>query len=281
MLERSLSIIAGLLVFVATNAGAQSTTSPDRDATLHLVSRIQRADYEGDRAALKRLYAELRPAGAGESPGIAARVRYWRGYALWRRAFNGFNQSAEPADLARDLESALTEFEQALEHDPSFVDAKVGAISCHQNLGYLSRQDTARVRAIRTKVAQLFDESLAVAADNPRLLWILGVQRWYTPPERGGGQDVAMTTYQKGLDAARKQTGRESDPLEPTWGEPELLMNLAWSHLNKTKPDLRMAEKYAREALALVPYWSYLRDILLPQIQQTKRPGDPSSQKER
>jgi hypothetical protein len=70
----------------------------------------------------------------------------------------------------------------------------------------------------------------------------------------------------KGLKAAREREGAVRDPLRPSWGEPELLMNLVWSNLNRSKPNLDAAEQYARSALALVPYWHYVRDILLPQI---------------
>ena len=44
-------------------------------------------------------------------------------------------------------------------------------------------------------------------------------------------------------------------------------MNLAWSDLNATKPDLAAAEQNARAALKIVPYWHYVRDILIPQIE--------------
>jgi hypothetical protein len=48
-------------------------------------------------------------------------------------------------------------------------------------------------------------------------------------------------------------------------------MNLAYGQLNaKAKPDLDAAEHYAREALEIVPYWHYVRDILLPQILAAK-----------
>jgi hypothetical protein len=47
-------------------------------------------------------------------------------------------------------------------------------------------------------------------------------------------------------------------------------MNLAWSNLNKTSPDLAAAKSNARGALALVPNWHYVRDILLPQIEAAK-----------
>jgi hypothetical protein len=57
----------------------------------------------------------------------------------------------------------------------------------------------------------------------------------------------------------------------PSWGEAELLMNLAYSHLTRSTPDLTAAEQYARAALALIPSWHYVRDILLPQIAAAKK----------
>ena len=35
-------------------------------------------------------------------------------------------------------------------------------------------------------------------------------------------------------------------------------------------PDVAAAERYAREALARVPHWHYVRDILLPQIERAR-----------
>jgi hypothetical protein len=109
-------------------------------------------------------------------------------------------------------------------------------------------------------------EVMAAAPDNPRLLWVVGPNLWYAPPELGGGQDKAIATYQKGLNAVRQHKESGSDPLEPTWGEPELLMNLAWSKLNRTTPDLNAAGQYAEAALRLVPEWHYVRDVLMTQI---------------
>ena len=47
-------------------------------------------------------------------------------------------------------------------------------------------------------------------------------------------------------------------------------MNLAYSNLNKNTPDVTAAERQARAALEIVPYWHYVRDILLPQILAAK-----------
>jgi len=250
-----------------TPAHSEAARINARDSAAAIAARIRRADYEGDRASLQRLYQELMP--LRESPQLGPKVRYWQGFALWRRAFNGFNDSVSTQELKHDLWQAVREFQEAVRQDPNFVDAKVGAISCLQTLIYLNLGDTARVRELVRRVIPLTKESLAADPENPRLLWVLGARQWHNPPERGGGQAVALATYDHGLRLARAQK-ESGDPLQPSWGEPELLMSLAWSHLNRTPPDLSAAEKYAAATLALVPHWRYVRDILVPQIRSAK-----------
>jgi tetratricopeptide (TPR) repeat protein len=245
-----------------------SAAGPGRQPVIKIVTQIQRADYEGDRAALKRLYDELTP--FVEDKELASRVRYWRGFALWRRVINGFNESVDPKEQEQDLDQALDEFGKAAASDPAFVDAKVGAESCLGFLIGLHPNDAPRVQELIARGTPLRKEIEAAAPENPRFLWVQGSIQWYVPPERGGGQAKAMETYQKGLEAARKQKGTVTDPLEPSWGEPELLMSLAGANFYRTTPDLNAAEEYARSALALVPYWHYVRDILMPQIRDAK-----------
>jgi uncharacterized protein YndB with AHSA1/START domain len=240
-----------------------------RKQVIKIVTQIQRADYEGDRAALKRLYGELAP--FAENKELAARVRYWRGFALWRRVLNGFNDSVDSKEQEADLKQALEEFDKASAKDPTFVDAKVGTESCLGFLIGLNPNDAPRVQELMARGAPLRKEIEEAAPENPRFLWVQASILWYVPPERGGGQATAMETYQKGLEAARKQKGSVTDPLEPSWGEPELLMSLAGANFYKTAPDLNAAGQYARSALELVPYWHYVRDILIPQIQEAKK----------
>jgi hypothetical protein len=259
------------LTAISILSAAAALAAPIQDTrvtVVKIVAQIQKADYEGDRVALQQLYANLEPFTADEK--LASRVRYWRGFALWRRAINGFNDSADPKDLERDLTQAIAEFKESAAKDPAFVDAKAGTISCLGNLVYLSQGNAARVQELIAQSSPLVKAAKAADPENPRLLWVLGPILWNIPPERGGGQDKAMEAYQKGLEAVRKLKGTPSDPLEPSWGEPELLMNLAWSSLHRTTPDLNAADQYARSALALVPYWHYVGDILIPQIRDAK-----------
>jgi tetratricopeptide (TPR) repeat protein len=235
-----------------------------RDSVIHIVTQIQRADYEGDRAALKRLHGELTP--IPKDKVLASRVLYWRGFALWRRAINGFNEPVTPTDLEEDLTQAIAEFKDAIAHDPSFVEPRIGEGSCLGYVAFLHRKEPARVQELIQQSSPVLKDAREAAPDNPRLLWVLGPVLWSSPPERGGGQDKAIEAYNKGLKAIRNQKRDASDPLEPSWGEPELLMSLAWSNMGRTTPDLSAADQYAQEALKLVPYWHYVRDILVPQI---------------
>ena len=253
--------VAILLMFVGPAECALRRESIEK-----LVARIQRADYEGNRAELRSLYDKLEPIDGDAK--LASRVRYWRGFALWRRAFNGFNQNADPKDLGRDMELALAEFDEALRLDPSFVDAKVGQISCGQTLAFLHRDDPETLSAIVAKFVAIYKEAVAAHPDHPRLLWVVGAQQNYEAMRRGESREEAQATYERGLALARKQ--KITDPLEPSWGEPEHLMSLAWIKLNQKPADADAAERYARQALAIVPYWSFVRDVLMKQIAAAK-----------
>lgn len=260
-----------LSLAVSTNAQTQPESKlrsdSARESAVRTVEQIKRADYEGDRAALERLHDELKP--SVENKILASREDYWRGFALWRRAINGFNETPTPTDLQEDLNGAIADFNDSLAHDPTFVESKIAEGSCYGYLIYLNMKDPERMQGLMQHSSPLLKDAMATDPDNPRLLWVLGPIRWSSPPERGGGQDKAFDLYNRGLVIMKKKPA-VSDPLEPSWGEPELLMNRAWSNLNRTTPDLKAAQADALAALAIVPYWHYVRDILMPKIKEAQ-----------
>jgi hypothetical protein len=238
-----------------------------RDKVAQVVREIQRADYAGDRTALKKCYDELTP--FLENAELASRVRYWRGFDLWRSAINGFNESIDASELEKLFANAVNEFKGALDKDPNFVDAKVGMISCLGYMAFIHRNEPDKMQPLVAQVMSLVDEAKAVAPDNPRLIWVLGPIIRRNPPEKGGGLDGAIANYKRGLEICSKLKPN-SDLLEPSWGKPELMMSAAFGSLSKNPPDTTEAERYARGALEIVPDWHYVRDILLPQILTTK-----------
>jgi hypothetical protein len=255
------------IIFISLSVIQTARANDTTKQVASIVAQIQHADYAGDRAAMQRGYDELKP--FLEDQKLASRIRYWRGFAQWRQAINGFNDSIDPKELEQNLKTALDEFKIATEKDPTFVDAKVGTISCLGYLAFMHKKDQPRAKELVGQILRLVKEADEMASDNPRLVWVHGPIFWNTPPERGGGQDKAIENYQRGLEVCSK-TKASDDPLEPSWGKPELMMSLAYCCLNTKPADVNAAERYARSALEIVPYWHYVRDILLPQILAAK-----------
>jgi hypothetical protein len=259
------------LAVTASCAGSRPATPPPapkqptdaRTAVASLAARIRAADYEGNRPELGKLFGEMAPDTQGT---FASRAHYWRGFAMWRRALNGFNDNVDKAELAEDLKNGIVEFEAAFLADPQFTDAKVGQASCVANLAFVT-SGPAQLEGYR-RSGQILRDAQKEAPKNPRLAWVLGASLFNTPPEFGGSQDRAIETFKAGLESARQE--RVADALDPSWGEAELLMSLGFSNLNRKQPDFEAAERYARAALALVPNWHGVRDILIPQIQAAK-----------
>jgi hypothetical protein len=266
-----LFVVLATALAVPTSAQAQKSA---HDAAAKIVADIQRADYEGDRAALERLRDALRSIDTGGDARFTSRIQYWQGFAMWRRAVNAFNDAPDPKLLDRDLQLCVSDFDASLKSDSAFADAAIGTIGCLQTLAFLYRDDPPKIKEFVARFVKLFKETMQVAPDNPRMLWLLGGSQWYVVP--GTPQDQlpkkqaqAFATYRRGLELARKQP-RPASVLDPSWGEPELLMSLAWSTLNQIQPDPAGAEKLANEALAIVPHWHYVKDILMPQIRAAK-----------
>ena len=265
-----LFLIAALGIFsILPKVTCASSAAGEREAVVKIVLQVQKADYDSDRAALHLLYGELAP--FADKKELASRVQYWRGFALWRSAINGFNDNADKQELQQDLHQAAEEFEKSASADPAFVDAKIGLGSCYGLLAYsVNKTDQTELQVLMAKSRQAIKDAQASAPDNPRLFWVLGPIYWNIPVDHGGGQAKAVETYEKGLETIRSHKGASSDPLDPSWGEPELLMSLAWSNLNLATPDLKAAEQDAEAALAIVPNWHYVRDILMHQIRDAK-----------
>src|SRR3984885_14913838 len=190
--RNGIAFLFALTVFVLPAATAEAHLADkarlelSRDSIIRIVTEIQRADYEGDRPSLKRLHDELTP--IPEDNKLASRVLYWRGFALWRRAINGFNESPTPKDLEEDLNGAVTDFNNSLAQDATFVESKIAEGSCFGYLAYLNMKDPARAQEQIQHSSPLLKEAMASDPENPRLLWVLGPIRWSSPPERGGGQ---------------------------------------------------------------------------------------------
>jgi hypothetical protein len=177
-----------------------------------LVAEVRSADYRGDRAALARLDEELGKLGDGP---LSDYRDYWRGFALWRRVLNGFNEKPMPEDLGTDVEKALARFKAALAAHPDWIEAKLAMVGLWGNQIFLAGADAEKRKAILAESGPTFKFIMANAGDNPRALWIRGGMEGWAPPPVGGDFEKAAATLRYGVACAWREALARPKP--PVW----------------------------------------------------------------
>lgn len=253
-----LTVAAALLIAPgATAAAANAASLPE------VVREIQAADYRGERAELQRLAGVL---DGMKDPKLAAYRHYWRGFALWRRALNGFNETPTPRDLEDDLKAGIVSFQAALAVKPDWIEARIGVVGCVGPLFFLAGDDAPRRDALVKEYVPVMREVSEKGTDNPRALWLMAQN------QAGPGRDAvkAAATSRRGIEAALAEARqiRAGEPAWiPRWGGAENLMNLAYFYTHTSLANRDLAIAYAEGALVAAPEWHYVRDVLWPKIQ--------------
>lgn len=261
LVHRLLLIIA---IGWALPAHGQTTTpSFEADALGQTAAAIRQADYRGDRDLLARLADSIDvERGAAE---LKAYRAYWRGFALWRRAQNGFAATPPPNDLLADLVAASRCFRIASSAAPEFEDASSALLGALY--GELFLRGRGAPRELIDEAVATITKLRAANSENPRTLWVLGTGEAYSPPPVGGDLTKAASTFRRGLAAAHRQDLEEHPaPWVPSWGSAELMMSLAYLHTREGAVDARLARAYATAALALEPEWRFVQTTLLSSI---------------
>lgn len=224
-----------------------------------LKAKIMSADYRADLAVLMKGRDEAAALSGNRDLGYLA--RYWAGFASWRVALNGASSGLTPDELRFHLLRADSELEAATKLRPDFADAHAALASLN---GWLaSFDDPAKFSDRITRSRNALARAKELAPDNPRVLWVEGGSYLFSPPQYGGDRTRAIEIYHR---AAAIAPPLDPSSPDPDWGRVEALMALAFAHQSATPPDLRLAAIEAADALRLQPDWSYVRDVLMPQI---------------
>jgi tetratricopeptide (TPR) repeat protein len=261
-----LFVIAACLLMQACLHPAPAPDQGRGDAVRHLVTakpKLMSADYRGDVDELARLREEVLRLADDSALGYLA--RYWAGFASWRIAINGANRGMSMQDITANMEKAAADLDASIRLKDDFADAYAAAAGVHGWLAGAYRDDPAAMRERIERSRRLLARALELEPDNPRALWVQAAPLLFLPPERGGDVKRAIEIYRR-MDEVSQAASDTASPL-PDWGKPEALMSLAYAHLQQSPPDLAAAIGEARAALRLWSGWSYVRDVLLPQIE--------------
>ena len=259
----------GALLFLILGSCQAAIPAPAAQEMAKFKAKVMSADYRGDLTELARLRDEL--AQWPKDRELAYLARYWGGFASWRIAINGANHQMKPEEQAVNLKNAAGDFYRSIQLKDDFADAYAAAAGVNGWLANTYNGPNPDRPSMMERVYlayALLSRATTLEPTNPRVLWIKGGFIQFAP---GGSIPRAIATYQQQRDEAERRGVDPSSPL-PDWGKPEALMSLAYCHSVQTPPDLATAREEANAALKLVPEWSYVRDNLIPQIEQKLRP---------
>jgi hypothetical protein len=246
--------------------GAPPESSAVRAKLVDAKVKVMAADYGADLTALASVRRQLEP--LKDDPALGYLADYWSGYASWRIAINGANASMSQDDLRAHLGRAVADFETSARKKDDFADAFAAAASVHGWLTSLNRADPDVMKAHMETFKRMLARAEELEPNNPRVLWVRGGYFLFAPPTYGGSTEKAIEIYRKQAASSGPLT---PDSPFPDWGKAEALMSLAFAHFSQPTPDLEAAAKEAHEALTLAPHWSYVRDILAPQIEEKRK----------
>ena len=257
-----------VVICTQTAGGSGTPSAPQGLSTAarelaNLKAKVMAADYRANLEELARLREELSPWRKDREVGYLA--YYWSGFASWRTAINGANHQMKAEELTKNLKDATTDFYSAMRLKDDFVDAHAAASLVN---GWLAQMVDLQERVSLARA--LLARGSALEPDNPRVLWTKGAFLLYAPESQGGSIPGAIEVYKQMLKEADRRGVNAQSPC-PDWGKPEALMSLAFAHTQLKPPDLKSAREEATAALKLEPEWSYVKDNLLPKIEQQLR----------
>ena len=208
---------------------------------------IERAYYAGEVDAGREALEAL-----GETDDVT------RAWALWRVASLHRIRDVDRGTKRRHervrkelLEEAESLLKAGLESEPNDADAHLVLSQVYQAriTGMMSGMRWGR------RAGETLDRALELAPDDPRALYLKGVNQLMAPGPFGNKEEA-----RRNLEAAVTRFAEGSF----WWGEPEAYAFLGLSYARE-KEHARAREAYEK-ALALAPEFDWVRDHLLPDL---------------
>ena len=231
---RRLLLLALVLPVVTANANNPAETG---------VAEFNAAYQAWDASGFAKAAATL--AAAPES----STNQYWRGTAEFHRllCLLGKTTATNRQESAKALESALAALQRAVQLDPSHSESHALLSAVY---GLSIGANPARALWLGKRLMDQEKLARKLGPENPRVLYLAGVNRYYGPALLGGKNEglKLLLAAEKLFEA---EAGKPAGPAEPRWGRSTCLVYIGKTYeaLGKTTE----AEEYYRKALQLNP----------------------------
>jgi tetratricopeptide (TPR) repeat protein len=251
-------------------------------AALALVSRPAAA---ADAAAVTAAKAALQAAvdGGEAGPILAARgqfatlsaaepkdpsFHYWVALAAWRAVPMLSNNKAKAEQARKICKDAIERCDRALALAPKHADAL--ALKAGLQGLWLSFEP-GEMMSLGMQMGQSIERARELEPANPRVLLLDGINTLHKPAFVGGGADKALVKFDEAIAFYDKQAAAvtaaatSGDPAALGWGRDDALLWAGRAAAKESK--LTQARDYYKRALLANPENSWVKNVLLPQIE--------------
>ena len=253
-----------ILATLGLAAGTQvlASTTTDLQALAAAKRALQRGVNNSKADSILQARRQFQALAAVEPK--SARLHYWMAVADWRATpllMRDTTRSSRERAKKRCL-SGLKEAQQALDLDPGFGEAlalKAGL----QGLS-LSFGDPSEGPTVGMQMESDLGRALGMAANNPRVHLLDGLNTLHKPAFVGGGPAPALAKLRRAIELFAADT--TADAAAPDWGHDDACL---WAgHCAMQLQDHGGARDYFREALVVNPDNAWVRYALLPEAER-------------
>ena len=166
--------------------------------------------------------------------------------------YMGDNKKQETERHTKDAQKYLN---KVMELKPSWGEPYALYAS---TLGYEIALDLSKAMSMGMKIYEYYGKAQELEPQNPRIKMLKGASDLYTPPEYGGGPDVAIKTLTSAVDLFEKE--KVETPWEPSWGKEEAYTFLGMAY--QQKGDEKTAQELYEKALKINPDFGLAKQAL-------------------
>jgi tetratricopeptide (TPR) repeat protein len=175
--------------------------------------------------------------------------QYWRGVVEFHRLLwlLGEKTTTNRQETAKALEATVSALRRAVQLDSSRGESHALLSTAY---GLSIGMQPARAMWLGPRLLDQEKQARKLSPDSPRVLYLLGMNRYYGPSLLGGKSEglKLLLAAEKLFEA---EAGKAGGPFEPRWGRSTCLVYIGKTYETLGKP--AEAEEFFRKALKLNP----------------------------
>ena len=255
-----------LIVAIAAAVHAQGPTRDARSELIAAKAALYDSNFRNDAAGLRVAIDRALEATTNEA--VRSMALYYAAWGEWTLSHSLMQ--------AGDLEGAVAALAHSEEHaraglarrpdDPEFI------VMLADTMIWRLVAEPARFAEKAPEIRALRDRALQLDPENPRANIMDAGLIFNNPPERGGSREKGLARWQQAIVLFERDGARPAgDELRPDWGR---ALSHAWVcdlYLAMRPRQLAAARAAANKALQLRPDFWYVKEVVLPRLQQVRK----------